>query len=87
MTDNPGTSRRRVGRVAPAACYLSISITQYPEARLDTRHVTFVTESRFVCAVIRVGIKVMSFAEKSSRKKSGRLYRQSSSQDKGSKNG
>jgi hypothetical protein len=87
MTDNPGTSRRRVGPVEVVARVPNIYITQYLAARRNTHPMKYETVFRSANVVIRVGTRAIQSEEKSSQRKSGRSSRQSNSQDKGSKNG
>jgi hypothetical protein len=87
MTDNPGTFRRRVGRVGLVLPLRRISITRYREVKRAMQGKTYETVYHSANDVIHVGTKATQYGEKSSPKRSGRSFRPSSSQDKGLKNG
>jgi hypothetical protein len=87
MTDNPGTSRQRVGHVARVGECPLISTTLFREARRNTQPETY--ETVYLCAkhAMHGGMPVIQLGGKSSPKRSGRSFPPPSSQDKGLKNG
>ena len=87
MTDNPGTSRLRVGHVDHVGDGPSTCITLYLEVKQLTLPGIYVTESHYVNDVIPVGTRVIQFAVECLPQKSGSSSPPFSSQDKGLKNG